>query len=236
MAEVQALRSQLTQAAGSARVVVRCLNGSRDLQESSQRAIMLLVDALDSIYRLKDQIGDGENKDNKYLVEPHRLVALAEILERFTSTMRSMELYFQPGGVGVTYYRKHLLERTFLGRLEQYKVMLLLSMQPDSSERSFLDKKIRASLRSGGEVESGPKVDLQFEDRVLGITSQLTTENFIMLADLCNRRLKGTGQWIFDDEQYKRWLLGSTKTLYCVGPPGAGKTFLAFPAKNVYVP
>jgi hypothetical protein len=67
-------------------------------------------------------------------------------------------------------------------------------------------------------LRTGPKVDLQFEDRVLGITSQLTTENFIMLADLCNRRLKGTGQWIFDDEQYKRWLLGSTKTLYCVGP------------------
>ncbi|KAL4990226.1 hypothetical protein BDW68DRAFT_44113 [Aspergillus falconensis] len=235
MADVQTLRGQLTQAARSARVVVRCLNGGRDLQESSQRAIMLLVDTLDSIHRLKDQISSGADKDNKWLVEPHRLAALAEILECFASTMKSMELYFQPGGVGVTYYRKHLLERTFLERLEQYKVMLLLSMQPDSSERSFLDKKIRASLKSWREVESGalklpiallrsdvlrigPKVDLQFEERVLGITSQLTTEHFITLADLCNRRLKGTGQWIFDDDQYKRWLLGSTKTLYCVGP------------------
>ncbi|RDW69089.1 NACHT and Ankyrin domain protein [Aspergillus mulundensis] len=215
MTDVQGLRGQLAQAAGSARVVVRCLNGGRDLQESSQRAIMLLVDMLDALYRLKDQMGDTDNKDNKWLVQPHRLAALAEILECFASTMKSMELYFQPGGVGVTYYRKHLLERTFLERLEQYKVMLLLSMQPDSS------------CTPSDVLRKGPKVNLQFEDRILGITSQLTTENFIMLADLYNRRLKGTGQWIFDDEQYKRWLLGGTKTLYCVGPPGAGKTFLS---------
>jgi hypothetical protein len=130
MADVQTLRGQLTQAAGCARVVVRCLNGGRDLQESSQRAIMLLVDILDSLHRLKDQISWGEG--DKWLVEPPRLAALAEVLVCFESTMKAMELYFQPGGVGVTYYRKHLLERTFLPRLEQYKIMLLLSMQPDS--------------------------------------------------------------------------------------------------------
>ncbi|KAL4885900.1 ankyrin repeat-containing domain protein [Aspergillus karnatakaensis] len=225
MTDVRTLRGQLTQAAGSARVVVRCLNGGRDLQDSSQRAVMLLVDTLDSIHRLKDQISYGE--DNKWLVEPPRLAALAEILECFASTMKSMELYFQPGGVGVTFYRKQLLERTFLSRLEQYKVMFLLAMQPDSSERSFLDMKIRPGLTSWREVESGPKVDLQFEESILGVTSQLASEHFITLADLCNRRLQGTGRWIFDHEEYKQWLLGYSKTLYCVGPPGAGKTFLS---------
>ncbi|KAL4804832.1 hypothetical protein BDV18DRAFT_28162 [Aspergillus unguis] len=225
-ADVQTLRGRLTQAATSARVVVRCLNGGRDLQESSQRAIMLLVDALDSLHRLKDHISYGE-ENVKWIVEPYRLNALAEILECFAETMKSMELYFQPGGVGVTYYRKLLLERTFLTRLEQYKVMLLLSMQPDSTERSFLDKKIRTSLKSWREVESGPKVDLQFEEHVLGLTSQLASEHFITLADLCNRRLQGTGQWIFDNDEYKRWLLGSKKTIYCVGPAGVGKTFLS---------
>lgn len=127
--DVPTLRAQLSQAATSARVVVRCLNGGRDLQESSQRAIMLLVDSLDFLHRLRDLVSFGEDK---WLVDTHRLVALAEILDCFASTMKSMELYFQPGGVGVTFYRKLLLERTFLTRLEQYKVMLLLSMQPDS--------------------------------------------------------------------------------------------------------
>jgi hypothetical protein len=40
----------------------------------------------------------------------------------------------------------------------------------------------------------------------------------MVLADLCNRRLKESCQWIFNNSEYRRWLLGSFKTLYCVGP------------------
>ncbi|KAI9376660.1 hypothetical protein BJX61DRAFT_153388 [Aspergillus egyptiacus] len=224
MSNVQSLRGQLEHATQSVRTVVRCLYSGRDFQGSSQRSIMLLVDIQDLLYRLKDKITWGEDK---WLVESRRLADLTEVLACFESTMKSMELYFQPGGVGVAYYRKMLLERTFLPRLEQYKVMFLLSMQPDSSERLFLDKNIRSTIKSWVEVESGPKIDPDFEERVLGIASQLVSNNFITLADLCNRRLQSTGQWIFDDSQYKRWLLGATKTLYCVGLPGAGKTFLS---------
>lgn len=64
----------------------------------------------------------------------------------------------------------------------------------------------------------GPSIDPQLEERALGIASRLASQHFITLADLCNRRMKGSGGWIFDDEEYNRWLLGSTKTLYCVGP------------------
>ncbi|KAL3477923.1 hypothetical protein BJX99DRAFT_225080 [Aspergillus californicus] len=224
MSAVQILRSHLTQATQSVRTVVRCLHGGREFQGSSQRTIMLLVDIQDFLYRLNDRIKWGEDK---WLVKPLRLEALGEVLAYFASTMKSMELYFQPGGVAVAYYRKTLLERTFLPRLEQYKVMFLLAMQPDSIERSFLDEKIRSTIKSWVEVESGPKVDLEFEERVLGIASQLASKNFITLADLCNRRLQGTGQWIFDDSQYRQWLLGTIKTLYFVGLAGAGKTFLS---------
>ncbi|KAL4972324.1 hypothetical protein BDW66DRAFT_7801 [Aspergillus desertorum] len=134
MPDVKTLRSQLTQAATSARVVVRCLNNGRDLQESSQRAIMLLVDTIDSLHRLKGQLccGGDEDEDegkDEWAIQPVRLAALAEILDCFAATMTSMERYLQPGGVGVTFYRKNLLDRTFLERLERYKVMLLLAMQ-----------------------------------------------------------------------------------------------------------
>ncbi|KAL2863775.1 NACHT and Ankyrin domain protein [Aspergillus lucknowensis] len=152
MSDVQPIRGLLTQATQSVLIVVRCLHGGRDIQGSSQRAVMLLVDTQDFLYRLKDRITRGEDK---WLVESRRLAALAEVLACFSSTMQSMEHYFQPGGVGVAYYRKNLLEKMFLPRLEQYKVMFLLSMQPDSSERTVLDKKIRAMIKSWVEVESG---------------------------------------------------------------------------------
>ncbi|KAE8150772.1 hypothetical protein BDV25DRAFT_106340 [Aspergillus avenaceus] len=224
MTDIQTIREELAQATQATRIVMRCLNSGKDSQESSQRALTLLADILDLLYRVKDYISWGEEK---WFVEPSRLAALAEILSWFDATTKSLELYFQPGGVGVIYFRKHLLEKTFLPRLEQYKALLLLATQPDTSERSSLDRTIRNSLRANREVESGPKVDLQFEEDALGITSGLSAENFIVLADLCNRRLKGTCQWIFDHSEYRRWLLGSFKTLYCVGPPGAGKTFVS---------
>jgi len=45
--------------------------------------------------------------------------------------------------------------------------------------------------------------------------------------DIITRREQGTGQWFIDSPEFKRWLQGSDKTLFCSGMPGAGKTMMA---------
>jgi hypothetical protein len=45
--------------------------------------------------------------------------------------------------------------------------------------------------------------------------------------DIITRRQEGTGQWFVDSPEFKRWLQGSDKTLFCPGIPGAGKTMMA---------
>jgi hypothetical protein len=45
--------------------------------------------------------------------------------------------------------------------------------------------------------------------------------------DIITRREEGTGQWFLDSQEFKRWLQGSDKTLFCPGIPGAGKTMMA---------
>jgi hypothetical protein len=45
--------------------------------------------------------------------------------------------------------------------------------------------------------------------------------------DIITRRQEGTGQWFLDSPEFKRWLEGSDKTLFCPGIPGAGKTIMA---------
>ena len=45
--------------------------------------------------------------------------------------------------------------------------------------------------------------------------------------DIISRRQEGTGQWFLDTPEFKRWLRGSDKTLFCPGIPGAGKTMIA---------
>jgi hypothetical protein len=129
MVNVSAVRESLAQVAQSTRVAMRFLNTGRDLHDSSLRALSLLTDILDLLYRIKDEISWAEQK---WFVAVGRLRALAELLGWFGLSMKSVELYFQPGGVSVFYSRKHLLEKTYIPRMEQYKIMFLLSMQPDS--------------------------------------------------------------------------------------------------------
>jgi Cdc6-like AAA superfamily ATPase len=45
--------------------------------------------------------------------------------------------------------------------------------------------------------------------------------------DIISRRHDGTGEWFLWAEEFKRWSDGSSKTLFCPGIPGAGKTMIA---------
>jgi hypothetical protein len=45
--------------------------------------------------------------------------------------------------------------------------------------------------------------------------------------DIISRRQEGTGQWLLDSPEFKRWLLKADGVLFCPGMPGAGKTMMA---------
>jgi hypothetical protein len=45
--------------------------------------------------------------------------------------------------------------------------------------------------------------------------------------DIITRRQEGTGQWFLGSPEFKSWLQGCNKTLFCPGIPGAGKTMMA---------
>ena len=46
-------------------------------------------------------------------------------------------------------------------------------------------------------------------------------------SDYLQRREPGTGQWLLNSAEYKKWLNTSKQTLFCLGIPGAGKTILS---------
>lgn len=62
------------------------------------------------------------------------------------------------------------------------------------------------------------KNDIQFEEETLNLASRLASEHFITLADLCNRRQQGTSSWVLENQNFKQWLIGGFRSLYCVGP------------------
>jgi len=61
------------------------------------------------------------------------------------------------------------------------------------------------------------------------IISWLSRSNHLSKQiDILNRQQEGTGKWVFENLEYKRWLNGTTKMLWCRGIPEASKTVLAF--------
>lgn len=51
---------------------------------------------------------------------------------------------------------------------------------------------------------------------------------FVRQVDIFSLRVEGTGQWLLESQQFKKWLFDEQRsTLWCSGIPGAGKTVLA---------
>lgn len=44
--------------------------------------------------------------------------------------------------------------------------------------------------------------------------------------DHFHEREQGTGKWLLESETFQKWLQGESRTLFCPGIPGAGKTVL----------
>lgn len=60
---------------------------------------------------------------------------------------------------------------------------------------------------------------------ILSWLSSLSPSTFTERQDASlSRRAKDTGGWIFEDEEMKRWLTGTTPLLWCPGDPGSGKS------------
>ena len=45
--------------------------------------------------------------------------------------------------------------------------------------------------------------------------------------DIISQKQEGTGQWFLNSPEFGEWLQGHSKTLFCPGIPGAGKTMMA---------
>ncbi|KAJ6563714.1 hypothetical protein DFH09DRAFT_1364088 [Mycena vulgaris] len=67
--------------------------------------------------------------------------------------------------------------------------------------------------------------DLAERDKIIEWFSPLNF--FLRQADILSIRQPGTGEWLLQDELFKKWKSGTVKTVWFCGMPGAGKTVLA---------
>ncbi|GAT20223.1 NACHT and Ankyrin domain protein [Aspergillus luchuensis] len=134
MVDVHAVNCRLAQAAHSVRAAMRSLGGGRESQDSSHKAILAMSEIIDLLYQIREQL----SSDEKWTIAQARLNALEELLNSFEITIATMEINFQPGGVGSRVYRKGLLEQTFIQR-----------------EKAAMEHQLRTSIRTFRDLEPG---------------------------------------------------------------------------------
>ncbi|RPA71970.1 hypothetical protein BJ508DRAFT_232015, partial [Ascobolus immersus RN42] len=89
--------------------------------------------------------------------------------------------------------------------------------------------KLGTSTNDELKVVSRRQVDHYANKKQLRILDWLTQNSVsygVQHSDFLERRLPGTGQWLFEMEEFKRWHDGEIRTLLCHGIPGAGKTMI----------
>ncbi|KAF3124220.1 hypothetical protein TWF594_002071 [Orbilia oligospora] len=112
-------------------------------------------------------------------------------------------------------YAKDLLSQITPTRVEAEKRIEELIKQ--------IDKKMDAVSDAIGGVAS-----MQQEGQHREIFRWLSPiDPFARQSDFLRRRQKGTGEWFLEAPQFKEWLEGKEKVLFCPGIPGAGKTMIA---------
>ncbi|KAJ7453109.1 hypothetical protein FB451DRAFT_1565664 [Mycena latifolia] len=87
-------------------------------------------------------------------------------------------------------------------------------------DQSYVAKSLRDVVRNQEHYH-----DFAERDKIIEWLSPLNF--FLRQADIFSTRQPGTGEWLLNDELFKKWKSGAGNTLWCRGMPGAGKTVLA---------
>ncbi|KAL2803315.1 hypothetical protein BJX63DRAFT_77013 [Aspergillus granulosus] len=74
---------------------------------------------------------------------------------------------------------------------------------------------------------TSPNLSPESKDLSL-VANWIFTENTnISHYELLNQSHQGTGRWVLDSEEYRKWVSGENRTMFCEAAPGAGKSTLS---------
>jgi NACHT domain len=223
--------------------VVQCLNNVARAAEERQRILDEITTISGILTLLKDlaerpQCGDSWSTTMKSLNVPNGpLEQFRSALERLASKLdpvrglkrveRSLAWPFQKGEVN-----------EILRAMERQKTLFNLALQNDHTRLSQairldiegLNDRVGEVSQKIAQVQIGQtnQERRHQDEETQKVLSWLSPLNFFaQQSDIIERRQDGTGLWLLESEEFKKWFYGTRQTLFCPGIPGAGKTMLA---------
>jgi NACHT domain len=220
--------------------VVQYLNDVARASEERRRILDEITTISGILTLLKDlaerpQWGDSWSTTMNSLNVPNGpLEQFRSALERLASKLdpvrglkRSLAWPFQKGEVN-----------DILRAMERQKTLFNLALQNDHTRLSQairldiegLNDRVGEVSQKIAQVQIGQtnQERRHQDEETQKVLSWLSPLNFFaQQSDIIERRQDGTGLWLLESEEFKKWFYGTRQTLFCPGIPGAGKTVLA---------
>ncbi|KAL9085606.1 MAG: hypothetical protein Q9165_007506 [Trypethelium subeluteriae] len=114
-----------------------------------------------------------------------------------------------------------------LERMERLKSFVIIALETDHFKLSQAIKNDTAAIPLL-QTKANAIRDAQNAQQNQALLQWLSPTDFpAQQQDIISRRQDGTAQWFLDSAEFTSWMDGSSKTLFCPGIPGAGKTMMA---------
>ncbi|KAJ7150077.1 ankyrin repeat-containing domain protein [Mycena crocata] len=242
MAEVVGTVGTILQLVETALKAREYIQDFRHAPQEQQKLLVEMDNLRPLLMELQNRITSNPSGSVVRQMESH-LILFRSTMEQFTAKLR-------PGDRALSKLSKQLSwsmwnkteAKEYLVKFEQFKSLLnswlLLDIwdmgQQQRNEHGEILKavgEVAAEQRRAQGLIVATSLDQQKEidsARRAQIVEWMSPLNFFQRqADIFSTWQRGTGDWLFEDPQFKTWESSSGKTLWCRGMPGAGKTVLS---------
>ncbi|SJL14350.1 uncharacterized protein ARMOST_17806 [Armillaria ostoyae] len=145
---------------------------------------------------------------------------LTELLKGLNRKLRSGSPGWKEGATKLLWTFTKQSVGDDLKKIERLKTLVMSAVQLDDVMLSHAIKDTVADVHGG----------VSMDDKAEKVARWLTPLDYIAVQqDKLKRRVGNTGEWFLESPEFKSWKDGSTesRTLWCPGSPGVGKTVLA---------
>ncbi|KAL8644546.1 MAG: hypothetical protein Q9226_007707, partial [Calogaya cf. arnoldii] len=238
--EAIGLVASITQLIAITAKSIKYLNSIGEASAERSKLLQEATSLLPLLVSLSGQVEQAKNDGSAVWLNCIRSLAVEHgPLDRLRAAMEELVRILKPKkGFKIVWIVDRAKCEAILAKIERVKSTVALALQGDTFTLARAVKADTASISHNvSAIDQGVssmtrdlanarvREDLKQRKEVLDWLSPL--DFFKTQQDIFDRHEEGTGQWFLESHEFKDWLSGQSRVLYCPGILGAGKTILA---------
>ncbi|KAH7024432.1 uncharacterized protein B0I36DRAFT_366377 [Microdochium trichocladiopsis] len=224
----------------------KIINLLRDIKDAPAEISKFLLEAQSScivLWRLKDYISRFESDSSSAGQAPldafNSLLQSDNVLGQYQTTLEGIHEKLEECSTTKNFQKlrqlatwktdKADLEKGFQ-RLDRLRGTIELFMASETLARTVSHGNTLRAIKQNTTTIIESQISSEEEAKkttILDWVEQRSNRYDTLQRDHYGRAQPGTGRWFLESEPFQRWTSGTSKTLFCPGMPGSGKTIIA---------